>query len=385
MTIKTNIKQTNIKQRSILQWIIFIIPIVFTGCSLYLKINNKDFDFVENYFFKILPFIFYFLSGLLTFFMIVIFFKQKNKILCIFFILCLGICLCFAGKAFDLNNDLRNLSAFIFSERVLFEGKVNSVDYYSQFIFVLMILISFNCGFSFYLISENKNKICLISFIKSVWYLSSYFSISFLIMILNFFVPAINKCNYSDLAQILFCSGLLFYMIAILSNILQYKLDADKLSLNIILQHFGNTITANALLFCFIFIFLIKPFEIDEDYSTAYNDLGIAYLNIKNYERAEEAYLHAIKLKPDYFSAYFGLGFVYEGQKRLDKSIESLKKAVNIFPGSAEARNKLGFVYAQKGMFKKAIDEFEKILELYPDDINAIKNIAAAKMKLKQQ
>jgi len=39
--------------------------------------------------------------------------------------------------------------------------------------------------------------------------------------------------------------------------------------------------------------------------------MGIAYVELKRYTEAIEAYREAIKIKPDYALAYYNLGFAY--------------------------------------------------------------------------
>lgn len=54
-----------------------------------------------------------------------------------------------------------------------------------------------------------------------------------------------------------------------------------------------------------------QAIRLKPDYPESYLNLGIACVNSKRYEEAEQAYKQAIRLKPDYAEAYFELGFNY--------------------------------------------------------------------------
>jgi tetratricopeptide (TPR) repeat protein len=47
-----------------------------------------------------------------------------------------------------------------------------------------------------------------------------------------------------------------------------------------------------------------KAIEINPDYHTAYNAMGIAYIALRKYQEAIKAFKDAIKINPDYHLAY---------------------------------------------------------------------------------
>ena len=380
MMIRNNVKKTRLWQ-----WFVFVIPLILAAFFFSIKVINNNFTIAESNFFSILPLIFYVLAALSAGWLAIVLINSKNKICFLIWLTWFSLLLLLTNSAIHLNENVNHLSAIIFVEAESYKGSVHCVDEYSQFIFILMTLISFYGAVSAFFIPETDKQICLNFLLRPSWYLTSYFFLSFLLLMLRFFIPGIQNLFSFLLVQIIFSLGSLMYISISVRKCQKCQDNVNEFQVTVLFQQLAPPLIATTLLLCLIVIFIIKPFQIDEDYSLAYNELGIAYLNNKMYKEAENIYRNALKIKPDYYSAYFGLAFVYEGQNKLDHAINSLEKALKLIPDSIEALNKLGFLYAKKGMILEAIREFEKVLDIDPDEINAIKNIAFAKKLLKQK
>jgi cytochrome c-type biogenesis protein CcmH/NrfG len=62
-----------------------------------------------------------------------------------------------------------------------------------------------------------------------------------------------------------------------------------------------------------------------------------AYLGLKRYAEAVEAYKEAIRLEPDNASAHMGLGGAYRGLDRDAEAVEAFKEAIRLEPDNASA------------------------------------------------
>lgn len=57
-----------------------------------------------------------------------------------------------------------------------------------------------------------------------------------------------------------------------------------------------------------------------------YNNVGLIHYKVKSFEKAEQAFQIAIRLKPDYYNSYFGLAKVYEAQGRMNLARNTYEK-----------------------------------------------------------
>jgi tetratricopeptide (TPR) repeat protein/O-antigen ligase len=105
----------------------------------------------------------------------------------------------------------------------------------------------------------------------------------------------------------------------------------------------------------------------DEELAQAYLDEGQTYLNEKDLERAEEAYVKALELNPDIIQAHSALGYIYALQGKLQEALEENLKVVELAPDYYLSRKNLAVIYQQLGRMEEAIAEAEIALELAPE------------------
>jgi tetratricopeptide (TPR) repeat protein len=96
------------------------------------------------------------------------------------------------------------------------------------------------------------------------------------------------------------------------------------------------------------------------------NMIGIAYLDVGNYEQAKRYFTRASKADKKYSSAVNNLGMVYYHQKNFRSAIRQYQKAVAIDPSQAGAHSNLGFAYYNSNKFPEAAGEFQKALDMDP-------------------
>jgi len=70
----------------------------------------------------------------------------------------------------------------------------------------------------------------------------------------------------------------------------------------------------------------------------AYSDLGNAYLQCEDLDKAIDAYQNALKLKPRDARAHLGLGMSYAAQGQTDLAIQEFQKVIQYAPGSVVAQ-----------------------------------------------
>jgi tetratricopeptide (TPR) repeat protein len=115
--------------------------------------------------------------------------------------------------------------------------------------------------------------------------------------------------------------------------------------------------------------------NLDPDNAAAFNNIGIAFSDKKEYEKAIENYDKAIKIKKDFASAYNNRGNAYRNKKEYDKSIDDYNKAIEFKHDYHEAFNNKGIVYCCLKKFEDALINFSKSIELNPDNEITIINL----------
>jgi tetratricopeptide (TPR) repeat protein len=96
------------------------------------------------------------------------------------------------------------------------------------------------------------------------------------------------------------------------------------------------------------------------------NMIGIAYLDLSNYDQSKKYFLRATKADKKYSSAVNNLGMVYYHQKNFRGAIREYQRAVAIDPGQAGTHSNLGFAYYNTNKYPEAAAEFQKALDLDP-------------------
>ena len=96
------------------------------------------------------------------------------------------------------------------------------------------------------------------------------------------------------------------------------------------------------------------------------NMIGIAYLDLSNFEQAKKYFARAVKTDKKFSSAINNLGMVYYQQKNFRAAIRQYQKAEAVDPNLAGTHANLGFAYYNTGKFLEAAAEFQKAIEIEP-------------------
>lgn len=109
----------------------------------------------------------------------------------------------------------------------------------------------------------------------------------------------------------------------------------------------------------------------NKDDSGIFYNLGIVYEKMKNYEKAKEAYLSAIKLDNKFYDAIYNLGLVYSQLGEYDNAIEEFNKVLNEDSNDSNTYFNIGLAYLKKNDYINAIDNFQKTIDINDNDLYA--------------
>ena len=114
----------------------------------------------------------------------------------------------------------------------------------------------------------------------------------------------------------------------------------------------------------------------------AHFQLGHAYVKLKEYPKALDAYAKAAEIDPNFADAFFNMGYVYAVRKEYAKAEQMYAKVVKLSPMYVdEALFNLGMVQEKQGKRKESLESIEKSLSINPGNEPARKALARMKGK----
>jgi tetratricopeptide (TPR) repeat protein len=121
-----------------------------------------------------------------------------------------------------------------------------------------------------------------------------------------------------------------------------------------------------------------KAIREDGNFAEAYNNMGIAYFEMKDYRNAQEAFKKAVLIKEDFVEALLNLGsaFLFDeqpiqglevqtGKPRLLDAAYAYEKVIEVQPDMAEAYMHLGLVYEQMQRTDEALTAYKRFKTLW--------------------
>lgn len=122
----------------------------------------------------------------------------------------------------------------------------------------------------------------------------------------------------------------------------------------------------------------------DPNFKGAWNDLGRAYINLRQYDRAIPALQTAIQKDPADPYAYNNLGLAYLRQKKYDDAIPQFQKQIQINSIDRYAHANLGSAYLQTKKYVQAARELDVAAAITPQDATVQMNLGRAYAGSKQ-
>lgn len=108
-----------------------------------------------------------------------------------------------------------------------------------------------------------------------------------------------------------------------------------------------------------------RAIEYDEEFLTAYNNRGSAYLDLKEYKKAISDYNKAIELSPNYAQIYAYRGRAYFVTNKYKQAMADYDKALTLDKNLAYAYYQRGLLfYTVNYDFKKGCKDLNKAISL---------------------
>jgi tetratricopeptide (TPR) repeat protein len=107
-----------------------------------------------------------------------------------------------------------------------------------------------------------------------------------------------------------------------------------------------------------------KALELDPTIAVAYHNRANAYIDLKQYDKAEQGYAKAISLGFEKGMAYAGLANAQYSQGRNAEAEKNFTKALKLDPSQHFAYNNRGAIFLRRGEYDKAIADFNSALKL---------------------
>jgi tetratricopeptide (TPR) repeat protein len=119
-----------------------------------------------------------------------------------------------------------------------------------------------------------------------------------------------------------------------------------------------------------------QALKLNPDHLIALENLGNAYRQQKNWDRAREVLEKAVAVGPQDSEANYSLGMVYAQLNDNDRAYEYLQRALKARPGYPEALNNLGVLYLRTGRRDQGIASFEECIRVAPAFEQSYMNLA---------
>lgn len=104
------------------------------------------------------------------------------------------------------------------------------------------------------------------------------------------------------------------------------------------------------------------------DDSNLFNNLGTAYMMLKDYDQALEHLHRADELQPNFFGAHLNMAACYRDTGKLDKALHHAERAVELGGDVANTHLELVRVLARLGRFDDAVGSAREAVRLDPED-----------------
>jgi len=105
-------------------------------------------------------------------------------------------------------------------------------------------------------------------------------------------------------------------------------------------------------------------------------DLGLAYLDQRDYSKAVNALETSVSLGPQHPEAHFNLAIAYEKADRLSDAMKEITASTRMAPADLDERNMKAIICAELGDMKCAHDEWTALRQVAPNYAPASTNLA---------
>jgi tetratricopeptide (TPR) repeat protein/transglutaminase-like putative cysteine protease len=131
-------------------------------------------------------------------------------------------------------------------------------------------------------------------------------------------------------------------------------------------------------------VLLKRATEVDPKNKYAWNNLGLAYFQMRENDQAIAAFQKQIEVNPYDEYAYNNLGRVYWNDRKYDEAAKAFNKQLENNPLDKYAHANLGIMYAEWHKYQEAVPELEKAASLTPDSADLQVSLGDAYLNLGQ-
>jgi Tfp pilus assembly protein PilF len=110
-----------------------------------------------------------------------------------------------------------------------------------------------------------------------------------------------------------------------------------------------------------------KAIKSDPWFGPGYIMLGLAYMQVQQWNQAQLAFAEAAKVEPGNAQAFLGLGSALNEQGDFPGAQKALEHSLELNPDSAEAHYELARTFFQLGALQKAQPHASRAIEINPD------------------
>lgn len=121
-----------------------------------------------------------------------------------------------------------------------------------------------------------------------------------------------------------------------------------------------------------------KIIEYVNNFSLAYTNLGMIYLDLSQYQEALNYFEKGVKAEPELSINYLGASTANYYLEQYQQAIDYALKGIQLDPYQVETYIRLGSNYNAFGEYEKAVNSFQKAIKLDPDSIKAYIGLGSA-------
>jgi superkiller protein 3 len=130
---------------------------------------------------------------------------------------------------------------------------------------------------------------------------------------------------------------------------------------------------------------LLRAVELAPDSAESHFQLGSVRFLAGRTAEAIEAFRRSIALRPNYAPGYFNLGLSLAGEGKRAEAMEAFRVAVKLDAAFADAHRQLGAMLALEGQFAEAIASLTRAVELNPSDAAAAQMLDRARLRIEER
>ncbi len=131
-------------------------------------------------------------------------------------------------------------------------------------------------------------------------------------------------------------------------------------------------------------VLLEKLLEHDPENITVLEEIADNELSLEQFDRAETAATHAVRLDAKSYTGHYILGFIRSHQSRWEDAVRHLKLANKLKPNNSEILRCLGWALFHHSQQPEGIVTIERALNLDPESPLTLCDLGVAYLELRQ-